>query len=118
MIHGPMAMIQKWRHSHPSGNHLVFHAQESMAKSQQDQDHVNVFFDWEYVVHHQYTIPGQAINNGYYLNIPHWLREAIWQEQLQLWAPGDWQLHHDNMPAHVSCLVQSFFAKHQITELT
>ena len=32
-------------------------------------------------------------------------------------APGDWQLHHDNTPAHASRLVQSFLAKHQITQV-
>ena len=29
---------------------------------------------------------------------------------------GDWQLHHNHVPAHASCLVQSFLAKHQITQ--
>ena len=30
-----------------------------------------------------------------------------WFRRPQLWANGDWQLHH-NMPTHASCLVQSF----------
>ena len=29
----------------------------------------------------------------------------------QLWATGDWQIHHDNVPAHASHLVQRFFGK-------
>ena len=33
-------------------------------------------------------------------------------------ATGDWQLHHDNVPAHASRLVQSFLVKHQITQVT
>ena len=37
---------------------------------------------------------------------------------MKLWATGDWQLYHDNMLAHASCLVQSFFVKHQITQGT
>ena len=36
----------------------------------------------------------------------------------QLRATGDWQLHHDNVPAHVSCPMQSFLVKHQITQVT
>ena len=36
----------------------------------------------------------------------------------QLWATGDWQLHHDNVPSHISHLVQSFLAKHQIAQVT
>ena len=34
------------------------------------------------------------------------------------WTTGDWQLHHDNMPTHASRLMQSFLAKHQITQVT
>ena len=30
----------------------------------------------------------------------------------QLWATGDRQLHHENVPTHVSHLVQSFLVKH------
>ena len=41
-----------------------------------------------------------------------------WFRRLQLWATGDWQLHHNNMPTHASHLVQIFLAKHQITQLT
>ena len=33
-------------------------------------------------------------------------------------ATGDRQLGHDNMPAYASCLVQRFFVKHEITEVT
>ena len=33
-------------------------------------------------------------------------------------ATGDWQLHHDNVPAHASCLVQSFLVRLQITQVT
>ena len=36
----------------------------------------------------------------------------------QLWTTGDWQLHHDNVAAHASCLVQSFLVDHQITQVT
>ena len=34
-----------------------------------------------------------------------------WFRRPQLWASGDWQLYHNNMPAHASCLVQRFFCK-------
>ena len=30
----------------------------------------------------------------------------------------DWQLHHDNVPAHASCLVQSFLVRLPITQVT
>ena len=35
-------------------------------------------------------------------------------QKAQLWATGDWQLHCNN----VSCLVQRFLVKHQITQVT
>ena len=41
-----------------------------------------------------------------------------WFRRPQLWATGDWQLHHDNTPTHASRLMLSFLAKHQITQVT
>ena len=88
------------------------------AKSQQDQDHVNCVLWLGRCCPSQYTPPGQTINKACYLNVLCCLRDAIWQKQLQLWAAGDWQLHHDNMPAHASCLLQSFLRRHQVTQVT
>ena len=34
------------------------------------------------------------------------------------WAVGDWQLHHNNMPAHASWSGVEFFDKHQIIQVT
>jgi transposase len=33
------------------------------------------------------------------------LRDAVIRKRLQLWASGDWQLHHDNAPVHSTALV-------------
>ena len=41
-----------------------------------------------------------------------------WFRRLQLGATGDWQLHHNNVPAHASHLMQSFLAKDQIIQVT
>ena len=38
-----------------------------------------------------------------------------WFRRPQLWATSDWQLHHNDTPAHASRLMQGFLAKHQIT---
>ena len=51
------------------------------------------------------------------LNIPPWKLFRGFR-RLQLRATGDWQFHHDNVLAHVSHLVQGFFAKYQITQVT
>ena len=50
------------------------------------------------------------------LNIPLW-KLFGWFRRLQLWATGDWQLHHNNTPTHAPHLVQSFLVKHQITQV-
>ena len=51
------------------------------------------------------------------MNIPH-PKLFQWFRRPQLWASGDWQLHHDNMPAQASCLLQSVLVKHHITQVT
>ena len=78
---------------------------------------LTVFFDWEGVVHHEYTPPGQTINKEYYFNVLPRLREAIEGKLAQLWATGDWQLYHDKVPAHALGLIQ-FLVKHQIIQVT
>ena len=53
------------------------------------------------------------------MKIEHSPAETIWMIQKPAaWATGDWQLHHNNVSAHVSHLVQSILAKHQITQVT
>ena len=49
-----------------------------------------------------------ASNFALSLNIPLW-KLLAWFRRLQLWAAGDWQPHHDNVPTHGTCLMQSFF---------
>ena len=51
---------------------------EGKAKSQRDQDHVTVLFDWEDVVHHEYASLGKTINKDHYLNVLHRLRDAVY----------------------------------------
>ena len=58
-----------------------------------------------------------ASNYALSLNIPPW-KLFGWFRRLQLWAAGDWQLHHNNELACASRLVQSFLVKHQITQVT
>ena len=51
------------------------------------------------------------------LNIPPW-KQLGWLRRPQPWTTGDWQLHHNNVTAHTSYLVQRFLAKHQVTQVT
>ena len=58
-----------------------------------------------------------ALNFALSLNILLW-KQFRWFRRPQLWGTNDWQLHHHNAPAHASRLMQSFLAKHQITQVT
>ena len=78
---------------------------------------LTVFFDREGVLYHEQAPPHQTINKTYYLNDLRQLSDAIQQKWPQLRATGDWQLHHYNMPAHVSRLMHNFLMKHQITQV-
>ena len=51
------------------------------------------------------------------LNIPPW-KLFRWFRRPQLWATGDWHLHHNNVPARGSHLMLSILVKHQITQVT
>ena len=87
-------------------------------KGLQQAEHLRTLNMYRLVSHHEYAPPVQTINKEHYLSFLHRLRDAKWQKLLQLWAAADWQLHHDNTPAHASHLVQSFLMKHQITRVT
>lgn len=76
-----------------------------------------VFFYCEGVVHHEYAPRGQTINKEYYLEVLKRLRDAIRRKRHQLWSSGDWLLHHDNVPAHASNLVQQYLTKHKVVQL-
>jgi transposase len=75
---------------------------------------LTVFFDYRGIAHHSYAPTGQTINKEYYLEVIRHLRDAVRCKRLDLWASRNWQLHHDNAPAHSSHLIQSFLAKHGI----
>jgi predicted Abi (CAAX) family protease len=98
-----MAMTLKQKPSLSNGSGP---SKEGAVKSEQCQDHVDgFFFNHKEVVHHEYAPPGQTINKQYYIKVIWWLRDAVRRKQPQLWASGDWQLHHDNAPPHFSQLV-------------
>jgi transposase len=75
---------------------------------------LTIFFDYRGILHHSYAPEGQTINKEYYLKVIRHLRDAVRRNRLDLWASRNWQLHHDNAPAHSSHLIQSFLVKHSI----
>jgi histone-lysine N-methyltransferase SETMAR len=75
---------------------------------------LTVFFDYRGIVHHSYALESQTINKEYYLEVIHHLHDAVRHRRPDLWASHNWQLHHNNAPAHPSHLIRSFLAKHGI----
>jgi hypothetical protein len=67
---------------------------------------LTVFFDYRGIVHHSYAPEGQTINKECYLEVIHHLHDAVRRKRPDLWASCNWQLHHDNAPAHSSHLIR------------
>ena len=85
--------------------------QKSTTGSQQCQGNVDMFFDSNGIVHHEYAPAGQTINKEYYLEVMRHLRDAVRRKRPEMWAAQNWQLHHDNAPAHSAHLIQAYLAK-------
>jgi len=75
------------------------------------------FFNHENAVQHLYAPPGQTITEEYYTEILRWLRDGVRRKRPELWANGDWHLHHDNAPTNLTAPLQAFLAKHRITQV-
>lgn len=74
----------------------------------------NIFFIYKGIVHHEYAPPCQTVNKEYYCDVLRHLRDAIHWKRPKLHVSGEWQLHHDDAPAHSAQLVQQFLAKYNI----
>jgi len=64
------------------------------------------FFDVRRVVHSEFVLPGQTVNQAFYL-------EAL--KRPDLWQSGNWFFHHDNAPAHTALSVRRFLTKNGMT---
>jgi len=117
MSHGAMAMTLKQKPSLPNGSRLSLHVRRRRGKVGATSRSCWLFFDHEGIVHHEYAPPGQTVTKDYYIEVLRRLRDSVRRKRQQLWASGDWHLHHDNAPAHSSALVQIFLVKHHITQV-
>ena len=69
------------------------------------------FFNSCGIVHHEYSPEGQTINKEYYLEVLHCLRNAVQRKRPDMWIGKNWQLQHDNAPAHSVHVIKGFLAK-------
>ena len=88
-------------------------------KARQVRSNVKVmltcFFDSRGIVHHEYAPENQTIKKEYYLQVPRRLREAVRRKQPDMWAAKNFQLHHDNAPAHSEHVIHAFLAKNSMS---
>ena len=76
------------------------------------------FFDSRGIVHYKYAPEGQTINMEYYLQVLRRLREAVRRKRPDMWAAKNFQLHHDNAPAHSAHVINTFLAKNSSSLVT
>ena len=76
--------------------------------------------EWTCVLcgHHiQYDWVEQSICIRFCIKLAHSSMETTQMiQKAAAMGTGDCQFHHDNVPAHTSCLVQNFLMKHKITQ--
>jgi len=78
---------------------------------------LNVFFDIDGLVHHEYIPRGQTVNKEFYKTVLQCLCDAVRRHRPEKWRSGNWILHHDNAPAHKAVTTNEFQAKHNILSL-
>ncbi|GBO02352.1 hypothetical protein AVEN_108878-1 [Araneus ventricosus] len=78
---------------------------------------LEVFFDYDSVIHYEFIPEGQTVTKELYLEILKRLRDAIRRKRPEKWATNDWFLLHDNAPPHRALFVKKYLARHSVTTL-
>jgi len=69
-------------------------------------------------VHKEFVPPGQTGNGNFYCEVLRRPRENVRRKRPEMWMNGDWLLHHDNAPAHISLVVREFLTKTNMTTVS
>lgn len=64
-------------------------------------------FDYEGILHHEYAPRDQTSTKEYNVEVLKRIHDAVRRKPPRFWSKGDWLLHHDNLPAHLSNLVHT-----------
>jgi histone-lysine N-methyltransferase SETMAR len=75
------------------------------------------FFDIDSLVHHEFVPPGQRVTGHFYVQVLQRLRDAVRRKQCDKWQ-GQWFLHHDNEPSHISLALQQSLTEENIPVIT
>ena len=75
------------------------------------------FFDVHGIVHAEFLLQGQTINQHVYKNILRRLMRSVREKRRELWETRSWLLHHDNAPADNVLGIREFHAENIIAVL-
>jgi hypothetical protein len=68
-------------------------------------------------VHHEFVLPEQSVTGQVYVQVLQSLRNEFRRKRRDKWQ-GQWFLHRDNAPSHISLVVQQFLAQKSIPVMT
>ena len=90
-------------------------------KARQSQSKVKLmliaFFDVRGIVHMEFLLQGQTINQHVYKEILRCLLCSVLKKRRELWQDNSWLLHHDNAPAHNALNIRQFLVEKNIAML-
>ena len=81
------------------------------------QNNVVTFFILWGIVHYEFVLTGQTVNQVYYLEVLERLRDKVRRKRPEMFAYNSWILHHDNAHSHTALSVKEFLATKQMTVL-
>ena len=73
------------------------------------------FYDSLDIIHSEFLPPRQTVNETFYHDLIYRLLKCMQQVRKGQYESGEWNLLHDNAPAHSSIIVSKFLAKWRIT---
>jgi hypothetical protein len=79
---------------------------------------LTAFFDAEGIIHHEFVLEKQTVNNKFYNEVIKRLIARVHRVRPEFQESGSWHLLHDNAPAHSSGVVSEFLAKRGIPMLS
>jgi hypothetical protein len=73
-------------------------------------------FNIKVIVHYEFILQGETVNQAYYVEIFEWPHESVCREGPELWL-SHYILQHDYAPAHKALSFKQFLAQKSITEM-
>ena len=115
MKHGCMVMTLRLSSSHCSASCHIHCSWKKCVKFTAMSSPCWSFFDIQSMVHKEFVPPGHTVNDMFYREVLKQLRDGIRCKHTDKWKKNNWFIHHDNVPAHTSLVVQQFLTPKNIT---